>query len=56
MNADPTPKVKANKIENNPYKIGISIDSFLIKIDNGLSSLTSIFVTSLTTCSAKNVS
>ena len=37
----PTPKVTANKIENNPYKIGISMENFLINIDNGFKLLTS---------------
>ena len=36
INAAPTPKIRANKIENKPYKIGISTDNFLINIDKGV--------------------
>ena len=56
MKAANTPNVTANIIENKPYKIGISIDSLLTNIDNGLRSFTSILVTSLTIFSAKKVS
>ena len=46
INAAPTPNVTANKIENKPYKVGISTESFLINIDRGFKLFTSILVIS----------
>ena len=34
MNAAATPKDIAKTIENNPYKVGTSTDSFLINIES----------------------